>query len=126
MTEGDLTALTLCDLPCFVLRNSPVNGGHFCGYVVLPPGHPWRNMSYDDIDVDVHGGLTFSGTLTDDSGVKHRVVGFDCAHWGDGPVTWRPRAPLRMWDAESVALECAKLADQVRKTTPPTRRRRGS
>lgn len=33
--------------------------GHLCGYIAVPPAHPWFGKSYDDIDVDVHGGLTF-------------------------------------------------------------------
>ena len=34
--------------------------GHRCGYTRIPPGHPWHGKDYDDIDVDVHGGLTFA------------------------------------------------------------------
>lgn len=29
------------------------------GYVQLPPRHPWRMRDYDEIPVEVHGGLTF-------------------------------------------------------------------
>jgi hypothetical protein len=55
--------------------------GFRCGYVRVPEGHPWYGKSYSDIDVDVHGGLTFSDfseTLGDGF-----WVGFDCAHAGD-------------------------------------------
>lgn len=29
------------------------------GYVCLPREHPWYGVPYDDVPVDVHGGLTF-------------------------------------------------------------------
>ncbi len=37
--------------------------GFRCGYVRIPPGHPWHGKDYSDEalwDVDVHGGLTFA------------------------------------------------------------------
>ena len=48
--------------------------GSWCGYVELPANHPDVGSDYDDIDVQVHGGLTYAGG---------RVFGFDCAHWND-------------------------------------------
>lgn len=35
--------------------------GHLCGYLGVPKGHPWYELHYDDIQADVHGGLTFAG-----------------------------------------------------------------
>jgi hypothetical protein len=48
--------------------------GHRCGYVTVPAGHRCEGMDYNDIDVSVHGGLTYS------NGAK---FGFDCAHYYD-------------------------------------------
>lgn len=48
--------------------------GHRCGYVTVPEGHPCAAKDYDDLRVDVHGGLTYS---------HDRTFGFDCAHWDD-------------------------------------------
>ena len=64
------------------------------GYAVIPEGHKFHGKHYDEIDVNVHGGLTFSSAadeldwpeITD----EHKggwVVGFDCAHYGDTPET---------------------------------------
>lgn len=53
-------------------------GGHLCGYVKIPESHPWCNKHYDEIDPDVHGGLTFSKRLNDGY-----WIGFDCAHCMD-------------------------------------------
>jgi hypothetical protein len=65
------------DLDCLMVRGP---GGHWCGYVGVPPEHPWHGVEYSasvpsikcDHDwhgdggcspesvIDVHGGLTFS------------------------------------------------------------------
>ena len=52
--------------------------GHRCGYVGVPEGHPLYGKHYDDVDVDVHGGLTFSN---DEDGLW--LFGYDCAHFDD-------------------------------------------
>jgi len=44
------------------------------GYVQLPSNHPFYSTSYEDIPVDVHGGLTYS---------ENGVVGFDTGHFYD-------------------------------------------
>ena len=91
-------------LACLVVRN---HVGCWCGYVGVTSEHPWWQCSYDDCDVDVHGGLTYAGwggggpeesrviryaPLEDDpvEVVKERLgisslwwFGFDCAHSGD-------------------------------------------
>jgi hypothetical protein len=57
------------EYPCIIMRNG---AGSLCGYIGLPPGHPWYNRSYGSLcgwddddshpsyDIDVHGGLTYS------------------------------------------------------------------
>ena len=51
----------------------------YCGYVQLPINHPDFNKGYDDdIDISVHGGLTYS---------INGKFGFDCAHYSfDGDI----------------------------------------
>jgi hypothetical protein len=57
--------------------------GHRCGYVGVYENSPLRNVEYDDLDVNVHGGLTFSGNLNADE--SQWFFGFDCAHIFDAP-----------------------------------------
>lgn len=69
------------------------------GYVVLPIGHSQHGKGYDEIPVDVHGGLTFAevvddymlewsgGILTEEDLGKY-VVGFDTGHYGDNEAKW--------------------------------------
>ena len=54
----------------------------WCGYVYIPQGHPCFDKFYENIDVDIHGGLTFDGHK-ELNGIDYYVVGFDCAHVGD-------------------------------------------
>lgn len=78
-------------LPCLIKRNSC---GILCGYVGVPKEHPSYGKHYDEVDVEVHGGLTFSDKCSgDETGICHIVdhgenddvwwLGFDCGHAGD-------------------------------------------
>lgn len=96
-------------------------GGHWCGYVGVPEGHPWFEVDSDYCGMyqpkpdgyeegwypDVHGGLTFSGFCREEekeTGICHvpgpgepdRVwwLGFDCAHAGDMTgMKWQAENP---------------------------------
>jgi hypothetical protein len=96
--------------PCMIHRN---NSGALCGYVAVPPGHPFYGLSYDGVPkkvfgdeyhrtepnevgqkltaIDVHGGLTYSDECSGElchvpePGEPDNVwwFGFDCAHCFD-------------------------------------------
>lgn len=111
-----------------------VRGSHRCGYVGLPPDHTLHKISYEECryDIEVHGGITFSGALSGVMTYQGTPVrsletvfwyGFDCAHSGDlvrglpdelralynlGP----PRGIERTVDY--VVAECEKLAAQLK------------
>lgn len=60
--------------------------GHRCGYIGLPEGHKYYGKDWVDIDLNVHGGLTYASD-SDNYPVKSDGlwwIGFDCAHWDDG------------------------------------------
>lgn len=79
--------------PCIARRN---RSGAWCGYVGVPPGHPWHGKHYDAVYdfegdyLEVHGGLTYSDKCRPDIGICHvpepgesddfHWLGFDCAH----------------------------------------------
>lgn len=52
--------------------------GHRCGYVGVSK-EVFEDKDYNDIDIEVHGGLTYS--RDEEDGL--RWYGFDCAHLGD-------------------------------------------
>jgi hypothetical protein len=81
-------------LPCLIRRVEAL--GSLCGYVGVPEGHPWHGQDYDNVDADVHGGLTFAGAGgggDEATSICHKPepdepdtvywLGFDCGHGGD-------------------------------------------
>jgi hypothetical protein len=114
--------------PCLIVRSETM--GALCGYVGLPPGHPLHGEPYDIPGVDVHGGLTYSGSCAGHichiarPGEPDAVwwLGFDCGHPGDKcPATdsYIMRGLGRSGsgdyrDVEYVKAEVEKLAKQFK------------
>jgi hypothetical protein len=127
------------DLDCLIVRGP---SGSLCGYVAVPPGHPWHGLGYGSVDVHVHGGLTFADSCHESTdgeghgichvplpGRPHDVwwLGFDCAHAFDVTPYWasleahepslRVRVPADYRGAyrtlDYVKNECRLLARQV-------------
>lgn len=77
--------------PCLIVRQRDL--GNLCGYVAVPPGHPWHGKDAGDVEPspDVHGGLTYADACHGDvchapkPGEPDDVwwLGFDCSHLGD-------------------------------------------
>jgi len=86
--EPDRVEWEHAGLPCLALRN---HYGNWCGYAAVPPGHPLHRKPYDEVDVSVHGGLTYASLCADaichvpKPGEPEDVwwFGFDCGHAGD-------------------------------------------
>jgi hypothetical protein len=113
--------------PCLMVRQP--HTGHWCGYVGVPPGHPYHGADYEKPGVEVHGGLTYARDCqghvchTAQPGEPEHVwwFGFDCAHAGDLSPAMRARLPLdlRMDDYETyktvdyVQAETNRLAEQL-------------
>ena len=98
--------------------------GYRCGYIRVPHGHPWHGKNYDEVDAEVHGGLTFAAAdLNCGKGGADDAwwLGFDCAHFGDAPDPSLPGnlpGQLRLLagtirTTEYVAGECRRLIDQA-------------
>ena len=88
--EPDRVEFEVAGFPTLVRRGI---GGAWCGYVGVPPAHPWFGKDYDEIGADVHGGLTYARECDEhpEDGVCHLTededtiwwLGFDCGHCGD-------------------------------------------
>jgi len=73
---------------CMMIRN---HSGAWCGYVGIPNDHPLYKVSYHDVDLSAHGGLTYSNKCqspichTPTQGYPEDVwwFGFDCSHAWD-------------------------------------------
>jgi hypothetical protein len=116
-------------LTCLAKR-SPVLGA-WCGYVGVDRTHPWHGKPYDDLPVEVHGGLSFADGCQEgpqESTVCHIPepgqpddlwwFGFDCGHaWDISPglrfqaedrlegTSYKPLPLVRDW--------CTLLALQI-------------
>jgi hypothetical protein len=106
-------------IECAAVRNP---FGSMNGYVRLPEGHIGRGMSYDDLTIEAHGGLTYG---VDEEG----WIGFDTLHSGDiwtglipvGTSESRRQSITREynvewrteWNEDAVAAECERIAEQV-------------
>jgi hypothetical protein len=106
---------------CFILRNQ---SGNWCGYVGIPESHPCFGKDYNDVPVEVHGGLTYADLCSPpichipEPGMPDKVwwLGFDTAHWSD-------LTPLRLIDfgddvtykdVTYVTTETKELAEQLK------------
>jgi hypothetical protein len=94
-------------LQCVVIQGQRAHLGiaTLCGYVKVPQNHPDHGKWYDDVDVHVHGGLTFCQVTTDGE-----WFGFDTSHLDD---------EFMGWTVESVAGETENLARQLAKRSDP-------
>lgn len=73
--------------------SSLLSGGWGNGYVIIPKGHPYHGLHYDEINehIEIHRGLTFSENASDlddwpeisSDDLGGWVVGFDTIHAGD-------------------------------------------
>lgn len=102
----------------FIIENTWLPRGSFDfgwgnGYVLIPKGHKLFGVDYNDIDVNVHGGLTYSQEITADhierlglevEDIGMWCVGFDTAHYQD---------TLSEWSKEKVQEEANKLMNQL-------------
>jgi len=78
-------------LPCLIVRN---HMGSLCGYVGVPPEHPFYRQHYDSPvteNIHAHGGLTYSDLCQGlichkpEPGEERDIwwFGFDCGHYQD-------------------------------------------
>lgn len=101
---------------------------HLCGYIAVPPDHPWARMGYDDVRCEVHGGLTYASLAEQFYEGKvapagWSVLGFDCAHAGDLLPVTAERSRLRGYGEyrtiDYVRAQLENLARQAKKQAGP-------
>jgi len=105
---------------CRVL-DSPFQG--YNGYIAVTKDHPIYGLSYNDFDINVHGGITFTTFGKDEPDKESGEVlwpnpelywiGFDTAHSGDW-IGYTPEREGKRWTIEMVADETEQMAKQLR------------
>jgi len=116
---------TATGLPCLIVRS---HTGALCGYVGVNESHPAYEKPYEDVDVSVHGGLTFSDRCRPNADEAHHIchvpapgepdhvwwLGFDCAHAGDiAPAVGCVWHEDRYRDIAYIKAEIKRLALQL-------------
>lgn len=86
-------------------------GGHYCGYIAVPSGHPWYGQDYNDLNVRVHGGLTYGhashyGHALELARLTARIS--DCQESGDEPMRVFYQRHLNA-ESEHAGEECENL-----------------
>lgn len=91
-------------------------GSHPVAYIMIPKKHLLYKISYSDIDLHVHGGLTYS-CMEDD---KNYWIGWDYAHSGDylfykeqDNIFDRPEN--HKWTIKEIEVECKIVINQILK-----------
>ena len=94
-------------------------GTHPCAYVEIPKGHKYHGKVDEDaydLDVDVHGGITFG-----DFGLKgvsrHYMIGWDYMHWQDYFFTkyaFEPVSKGKKWTTEEILEDVKSVIHQVK------------
>lgn len=91
-------------------------GTHPTAYVEVPKGHKYYGLQYNDIDIDVHGCLTYSQYhLPRQNNGDTWVIGWDYAHFGDympipGDVIG---IDTHIWTTEEIVRECKSVIEQL-------------
>ena len=115
--ENDRVEFKNAGLTCLIQRNSL---GAWCGYVGIPSSHRFYKKHYDtvDVEVEVHGGLTYSGECA--GVICHKTeklwwFGFDCAHYMDFIPTFCKIGKDIYRDQRYVTEQTMSLAEQLDK-----------
>jgi hypothetical protein len=97
-------------LPIYLISRKeyslPFEGGWGNGYVKVVEGNRYYEKKYDEMDLLVHGGVTYSEYVnnTDIFPSKGFWIGFDTVHYGD---------TIEKWPKDKVLKETIKLFKQV-------------
>lgn len=108
---------------CFGVFYWIVNyGTHPCAYVMIPQNNKYFERGYEEIDVNVHGGLTYSNKYlpfeTKKSDNKAWYIGWDYAHYGDyngfeEKVPKEFRVGGKKWTTEEIKNEVIEVCYQI-------------
>lgn len=103
---------------CYYILNL---GTHPTAYVEVPKDHKYYLKNYDEIDIDVHGGLTYSDNYLIVEGEKITncwFIGWDYAHFDDFigyelnyPNEFRTNG--KKWTTEEIQDDVYKVCKQL-------------
>ena len=83
------------------------------GYALIPLGHPYHGVHYDDIDISVHGGLTYSSFVSSDQIAMFHLDSEDLGKWCVGFDTSHYEDSIERWPKFAVEAEAKNLSEQL-------------
>jgi hypothetical protein len=83
------------------------------GYVLIPEGHKYHGVEYDNIPVSVHGGLTYSKLVNEKTAELFGLGKDDIGKWCVGFDTYHLDDTLAKWIKEEVQKETDRLKEQL-------------
>lgn len=99
-------------------------GTHPTAYVKISESHKYYQKHYDDIDIDVHGGLTYSKDhlwISESQEIEGWFIGWDYAHYNDYagyeeklPEELRLKSSGKKWTTKEIREEVYKVCEQLR------------
>ena len=102
-------------------------GTHPTAYVEIPKGHELYEKDYGEININVHGGLTYSDHfLWGDNGLlgvekNSWFIGWDYAHYNDYDGYFGERendlqnlmGDLKKWSTDEIIYDCIDVINQI-------------
>ena len=87
-------------------------GTHPCAYIDVSDTS-LAGEDYDDIDINCHGGLTYSGNQLVTVDKKGWFIGWDYAHLGDYRRDLYYSLNGRQWTTGEIVEECINVIEQI-------------
>ena len=88
-------------------------GTHPTAYIEIPKGHRLNGQDYDDIDINVHGGLTYTRHELMGIPSDNWYIGWDYAHVGDYYESGYSHTGDKKWTTEEIESECKQAIDEL-------------
>ena len=92
-------------------------GTHPTAYVRIPEDHKYFQKGYDDVDVDVHGGLTYSGKKVSNTENEGWWIGWDYAHYGDYAGYYAVMSDERKYTTRDILHDVKSVIKQLMEPT---------
>lgn len=91
-------------------------GTHPTAYIEIPKGHKLYGIDYGEIDLNVHGGLTYSDNELMGVESSNWFIGWDYAHYGDY-LGYEAKFELHIegkkWTTLEIIKDCENAIDQI-------------
>lgn len=88
-------------------------GTHPTAYIEIPKGHHLCGWDCDDIDIDVHGGLTYARHELMGIDSENWYIGWDYAHAGDYYGAYGFTRNDKKWTTKEIENECRDAINEL-------------